>query len=175
MRSCCDLNYRKLVQNEDWRNPDVPLAILLAQYMDSDVAMVHRITSLVEGATGVALVHPMADPEIIQIASSLTWELRHGREGGRMLLRRAMRGILPEEIRLRTTKCSFNVFFQRYFASSLETQPFREGGKRLEFLLNDSWDSLRKNAQKDVPYAALAPIFRIGLVGAWLREHGLGG
>jgi asparagine synthetase B (glutamine-hydrolysing) len=141
--------------------------------MDDAVAGISRADRLVEGTTGVALVQPFFDSEIIQIASSIPWDLRQGPEGGRMLLRRAMRGILPEEIRLRTTKCHFSSFFASYFANSLETSAFQEGGRRLEFLLNRPWESINRSSIRKMPYSLIVPIFRVGLIGAWLRQQGL--
>jgi hypothetical protein len=147
----------------------------MARFLDSGVAGVQRIDRLIEAVTGIAIFSPLADPKIIEIAAALPWELRHGPEGGRILLRRAMSGLLPEKIRLRRTKCHFDVFFRRYFADSLKSSEFREGGACLQFLLNRAWEILLLEAQREVPYGRLSPIFRVGLIGAWLREQGFRG
>lgn len=154
-----------------WTNPRWPLPATVARYLDYEVAQVHRLSRLVECSVGLPLVHPFGDVEIAKIAAVLPWELRYGRQGGRMLLRQATIGILPEEVRLRTTKSLMPNYYLRFFRRCLETEPFQEGGCRLEFLLSQPWPAMRREALAGAPGSNIREVYFIGSVGAWLHEQ----
>ncbi len=126
VRARHNLAQREFADEHNWRIPDVPYAIPMARYPDSGVAGVQRVARLIEKSTGLALMYPFADPSIFQIAATLPWELRHGPDGGRILLRRAMRGLLPEVIRLRSTKCFYNGFFRGILRNRLKLRHFNK-------------------------------------------------
>jgi asparagine synthetase B (glutamine-hydrolysing) len=162
---------RESMVDDMWNGAKVPFATIAAHILDVSAASTNRTARLVEKMSGIPLVYPLADPEFVRIAASLPWELRHGPVGGRELERRAMTDLLPEIIRLRTTKCFFPAFYRRYIDDSLKSTLFCEGGILLEHLLNLPWAKLCREARAGHPYPTLAPIFRVGLIGAWLREQ----
>jgi hypothetical protein len=83
-------------------------------------------------------------------------------------MRRALADLLPDEIRLRGSKCHFGTFFGAYFERCLETESFAEAGVATAGAMGLDWASLVEGAGIG-DFAARRRLFRLALVGRWLR------
>ncbi len=66
--------------------------------------------------SGVRSRHPIVDVDVIELILSLPPELAFHPEHSRPLVREAMRGLMPEQVRLRPTKSSFDAVFHAALA-----------------------------------------------------------
>ena len=94
-----------------WNDPELPLQFFFADNLTSTVSDTQGLARLIEQVAGVPVVQPFCDPELIRLSASASWELRHSAEGNRALERNALKGIIPEEIRTRRTKCFFDTHY----------------------------------------------------------------
>ncbi|MCP9762943.1 asparagine synthase-related protein [Lacihabitans soyangensis] len=64
---------------------------------------------------GVQAIHPFLDKRLVEIAVAVNSETRFAEGNCRGTLRYAMKDILPETVRLRTSKADFSHYFMKYF------------------------------------------------------------
>ena len=64
---------------------------------------------------GIEALHPFLDKELLEISLAVSSATRFNEGLGRGILRRAMVDILPEEVRLRTSKVDFSDYLFSYF------------------------------------------------------------
>jgi asparagine synthase (glutamine-hydrolysing) len=64
---------------------------------------------------GVEAIHPFLDKGLIEISLAVNSCTRFDNGLGRGILRQAMVDILPEEVRLRTTKVEYSAYLYTYF------------------------------------------------------------
>ena len=130
-----------------------------------------------EGLTGA---HPLLDNlGLIELVLRLPPELAFDRELDRPLLRRAMRGLVPEEIRLRPTKSYFNTLLvdslggpDRPLLTSL-LQP-REAEIRAYVTDDRLRDVVDGPTARDHPYNWARNSWRLASTELWLRSLGAG-
>jgi asparagine synthase (glutamine-hydrolysing) len=79
-------------------------------------ALVYEQTRRMAARTGLEASHPLVDPDVIefmlQIPPLVAYDLRFNRP----LLRESLAGMLPDEVRLRTTKSTFDALFHGILA-----------------------------------------------------------
>lgn len=160
---------------ERWgfHTPLVSYGHLLEQCQLRGICRIQRMFRLAEVMSNTAIVSPLMDKRLVQLAASMTPQLRYGNEfGGRHLMRQAIIGVVPEEIRLRRTKTELGALFDGFWRRSLSTSYFQTGGKLMGDLVARPWEDLREKAliaHATVPYG----LFQLGLAGAWLQENAL--
>lgn len=166
--------YRQLVEEDQFSNADCPPWLAVEAAIRRTFGFFNRASRLVESLTGIALLHPFGTPELLQLASATPRLVNRTVLGDRYLLRSAMAGLLPDEVRLRTTKSYLNAFFDPFRQESLKSDRFRQGGTRLQHLLAAPWERLIARAiSGNPPRPLLHATFIVGLIGAWLHEHGI--
>lgn len=70
---------------------------------------------LAERLIGLRVEHPFADPSLARLAADLDFDDRWSNGLNRATLRRAMAGLIPDEIRVRASKAKLFRAHQRYF------------------------------------------------------------
>ena len=153
-----------------WSSVEVP-QIAALQFVPDQLLVPSGF--VIEAATGVPLYDPFADCELIRIGGSVPWNLRHGPEGGRVLQRRAMKGLLPDLIRLRQDKSNYSALYGRLAARAVESSEFQAGSRHIEYLLHSTWQRTSHRAAS-APFLVLEAIYRVGLIGAWLQAQRTG-
>jgi asparagine synthase (glutamine-hydrolysing) len=78
--------------------------------------MVHDAARRRNGSVGLAASHPLLDIDLIELMLSLPPELSFDPRLSRPLLRESVRGLIPDEVRLRPTKSSFDTLFHELLA-----------------------------------------------------------
>jgi asparagine synthase (glutamine-hydrolysing) len=78
--------------------------------------MVHDAARRRNASAGLAAGHPLLDIDLIELMLSLPPELSFDPRLSRPLLRESVRGLIPEEVRLRPTKSSFDTLFHELLA-----------------------------------------------------------
>ena len=158
-------------QLKTWLDPDFSQSIAIQRFVEHSTAGAWRAAYSVEAVTGLPLMDPFADKELFCIAASIPWELRHGPDGNRILLRKCMQGVLPDKVRLRRSKCHYSNLYGRLFRQMLSDPTIGAGGRHIEYILCDSWSKVAAYAIS-APYPILEATYRAGLIGAWLRYYG---
>jgi asparagine synthase (glutamine-hydrolysing) len=75
------------------------------------------LSSRLESLLGVERRRPFMDRRLVEFALALPEEQRWRLDKAKFILRQAMKGILPESIRLRSTKADFSYAFVEAFES----------------------------------------------------------
>jgi hypothetical protein len=130
----------------------------------------NSLARLIESVSALPVFHPFCEPRLTQISVSLPWALRHADGLNRILMRRALADLLPDEIRLRGTKCNFKTFFGAYFEGCLTTPSFAEAGVATARAMGLDWGPLLRTADIGA-FGPRRQLFRLALVGRWLREQ----
>ena len=92
-------DYRRL-----WDRPQTDMAALARVYLDLASDQELCLLDLVSRISGVEHRAPLADPALMDISVGLPWGLRRKRGMGRIALREAVRGLVPESLRTRADK-----------------------------------------------------------------------
>ena len=96
----------------------------LSLYLTSGWSSLQRELSDRYGSSfGIELRHPFLDRRVIEFAMALPEEQRWRRDETKFVLRRAMRGLLPETVRHRRTKADFSYVYPKAMHA--------QGGERL--------------------------------------------
>jgi hypothetical protein len=66
--------------------------------------------------SGIEARHPLVDVDVIEYVLTVTPELNYDTRFSRPLMREAMEGFLPDEVRLRPTKSTFDAIFHEAVA-----------------------------------------------------------
>ncbi|MFY7908259.1 MAG: asparagine synthase-related protein [Emticicia sp.] len=85
-------------------------------FTNLNLAVVEQQNTIMQ-SMGIEVFHPFLDKELIEISIAIPSELRFDNGLGRGTLRHAMKKILPEKVRLRTTKVEFSAYLVAYFES----------------------------------------------------------
>lgn len=83
-------------------------------FTNLNVAVVEQQNAIMK-SFGIEAIHPFLDKELIEISVAVSAATRFDEGLGRGILRQAMVGILPEEVRLRTSKVDFSAYLFSYF------------------------------------------------------------
>lgn len=83
-------------------------------FTNLNMAVVEQQNVIME-SMGVTAFHPFLDKGLIEVSVAVSSETRFAEGLGRGILRQSMAGILPEEVRLRTSKVAFSDYFLTYF------------------------------------------------------------
>lgn len=162
----------RAVAHEDlWRNPRLPAACPLDEFLAWEANLIIRVLRAAEQLSGVVALAPFLDPELLQLVAGSPWSLRYDHPLSRVLLRDAMQGIVPDPVRLRSGKSLMPKYYQQIERHWLSSEEVRQGGHVLEPLLHRSWDDIWEHAAS--PMAGDVEInvaCSIGLIGAWLRN-----
>ncbi len=76
----------------------------------SGIMEMNEILNLTGAAWGIEYAHPFLDKDFIELSLMVPEKMRVGPEGlNRYFFREAMKGVLPEEVRLRQSKTVFNL------------------------------------------------------------------
>ena len=161
---------RRLENSEIWLRPSVTFSNAMHWFLTGLAASTWRGDLLIEEVTGMPMYDPYADPLLVRIVCSVPWDLRHGPEGNRILLRRSVANVLPDRVRLRRTKSHYNALYSPIFREGLRCSPLITGGGRLEYMLNADWSATR-DAAIIAPFPVLEATYRFAAVGAWLQTH----
>lgn len=73
-------------------------------------------------ASGVLAVHPFLDERIVGLVGAMPWRLRRRNGLSRFILREAMKGLLPETVRLRRDKARFARFYEAGYLHTIRTE-----------------------------------------------------
>lgn len=73
-------------------------------------------------ASGVLTVHPFLDRRIVELIAAMPWRLRRRNGLTRFILREAMKGKLPESVRLRRDKARFVNFYEAGYLHTMRTE-----------------------------------------------------
>lgn len=157
-----------------WTQPETPLRDIFVNYLPAVVCGSQRVSRFIECLTGCDIVHPFADPQLIELGCALPDRLRHGHHGDRILLRQAMAGLLPDLVRLRKGKSDYSQFFGRFFRQALTSPILNQEIPPLCGLTARTWLEISKNAQR-ASHSVVRSVFRLGIAGAWLRQLTVGG
>ena len=96
----------------------------LENVLDFNFFRVNQETTLLARAWGFEVSHPFFDRKLLEFNLFVPEQVRFGATGlGRMPLRMAMQGVLPEEIRLRRSKTPFDDFLLDSLRTLANTSP----------------------------------------------------
>ncbi len=79
-------------------------------------SLIHDATRRRSASVGLEARHPLLDVDLIELVLSLPPELAFDPAVSRPLLRESVRGLIPDEVRLRPTKSSFDALFHEALA-----------------------------------------------------------
>lgn len=79
-------------------------------------SLVHDAARRRNAMAGIAATHPLLDVDLIELVLSLPPELAFDPDVSRPLLRESVRGLIPEQVRLRRSKSSFDALFHASLA-----------------------------------------------------------
>ncbi len=83
-------------------------------FTNLNMAVTEQQNAIME-SMGVTVFHSFLDKELIEVSVAVSSETRFAEGLGRGILRQAMAGVLPEEVRLRTSKVAFSEYVLTYF------------------------------------------------------------
>lgn len=83
-------------------------------FTNLNVAVVEQQNAIMK-SFGIEAIHPFLDKELIEISVAVSAATRFDEGLGRGVLRKAMVDILPEQVRLRTSKVDFSAYLFSYF------------------------------------------------------------
>jgi asparagine synthase (glutamine-hydrolysing) len=97
----------------DWKRSGAPRwwSSLLDGVTGIGSTLVHDTTRRRNASVGLHARHPLLDVDLIELVLALPPELAFDARLSRPLLRESVRGLIPEELRLRPTKSSFDALF----------------------------------------------------------------
>jgi asparagine synthase (glutamine-hydrolysing) len=166
---------------EDWRRPDAPrwqahLGWLLTDARTAlGVQDQLRRTAAMVGAHDA---HPLLDVDLVELALGLPPELHFDRRLDRPLLREAMRGLLPESVRLREDKAYFGAPLRealcgpdhRALKATLTAGTLELGALVDRARLTELWQGGPEAAPRGWS-AWVAEIWRVFALESWLRRE----
>lgn len=79
-----------------------------------NLAVIEQQNAIMQNQS-IEAIHPFYDKELIEISIAIPSKIRFDNGLGRGTLRKALKGILPEEIRVRTTKVEFSEYLLTSF------------------------------------------------------------
>lgn len=102
----------------DWKRLDGPRwwASLLDAVTGLSSTLVHDAARRRNASAGLGAGHPLLDVDLIELMLSLPPEQSFDSSLSRPLLREAVKGLVPEEVRLRPSKSSFDTLFHELLA-----------------------------------------------------------
>jgi len=106
-----DARQRLLVQS---RRPATPLEAHQRRIEAADRSADLELLAALEPRFGVRLAHPFYDRRVIEFCLGLPSEQRKRGKRGRFVLREAMRGLVPDQVRLRQDKAYFDAAFREW-------------------------------------------------------------
>jgi len=114
-------------------------------------------------SAGLVARHPLEDLDLVEFVGALPPEWSFDRRFDRPLLREATRGLVPDEIRLRTRKATFDRLFRRSLLGS-DLALIRE-------LLDDRNAEVRRWLPAGVRGDDALALWRAANLELWLRSH----
>jgi asparagine synthase (glutamine-hydrolysing) len=84
-------------------------------FTNLNMAVIEQQNTVMQ-SMGIEAIHPFLDKELIEISVAISSFTRFNMGYGRGILRQAMKEILPEDVRLRTTKVEFSNYFFANFS-----------------------------------------------------------
>lgn len=125
---------------------------------------------------GLSFVHPFLDRRVVELCLSLPAAQKRRGNQARYVLRNAMRGVLPEPVRLRRDKASFDVPFRRWLVDALRSHTKVNFDFRplSEYVDTRELDRALRRVHTKVPAAALGPrldfLWRSVILCKWLAD-----
>lgn len=98
-----------------------------------------RIYDRIPAANSVSLRAPMLDYRLMSYSLALSDKMKVGSGYAKYILREAVKGLMPEEVRLRTSKVGFTAPMNHWFAGSLQGWLLRTIDDK-DFLESNIWD-----------------------------------
>jgi asparagine synthase (glutamine-hydrolysing) len=97
----------------DWKRTGAPRwwSSLLDEATGIGSTLVHDATRRRNASVGLRACHPLLDVDLIELVLSLPPELAFDSGLSRPLLRASVRGLIPDQVRLRASKSSFDALF----------------------------------------------------------------
>jgi asparagine synthetase B (glutamine-hydrolysing) len=134
-----------------------------------DTPLVLAVSDRLAARSGLEMRHPFLDVRVVEALLSLPSEQRFSAGLAKAVLRRAMRGTLPELVRKRRDPATFDVYVERCVLD--RHRPLLRGllrGGRLEAegLIDAAWVAARLDGSSGGGAQAL---FRMAAMELWLR------
>jgi asparagine synthase (glutamine-hydrolysing) len=97
----------------DWKRARGPrwFSFLLAEATGVGSTLIHDATRRRNASVGLRACHPLLDVDVVELVLALPPELAFDPALSRPLLRASVQGLIPERVRLRPSKSSFDALF----------------------------------------------------------------
>lgn len=143
--------------------------------IDGHTALALEGSYRVDAVVGIERRYPFLDRRLAELCLSLPGDQKLRNGWTRSILRRALAGVLPEEVRTRVGKTDLTPGFRRSLLGSdramleqLVARPTAVADWVDPAALGALWDRCRADGQASDCYA----LWRVAVLASWLRHHG---
>ena len=133
---------RKLYSMYQFKKPRHFTVMQHSQYVwthFTTMSTIDRIYDRNPAAHSVSLRAPLLDPRLVSYSFALSDQMKVGHGYTKYILREAVKGLMPEEVRLRTSKVGFTSPMDQWFAGPLQAWLIRTIENK-DFLDSSIWD-----------------------------------
>ena len=163
---------------EEWETRNGPVdAVTRLLYFDAVSGLADQLLMKVDKMTMAASLEarcPLLDQELVEYAATLPTPYKLGPEGGKLVFRKAIRGLIPEEI-LNLPKQGFdmplNDWYRGHLEPAVDSFILSDSSPLTEWLDRPAVDSLWRGNQKERSDRSQLQVWRLLNLAVWLELH----